>query len=196
MDEREEDTATAARLAETEKALRRAGREMKWWQIELEHTAEALQRARRQRARVREQVDALSDVLAETLSARYWESRTAAGGGVGRLLGRAAADPEADLVREVEASDLFDGAWYLRTHPKAVRSGLSPALHYVRHGNARQLDPGPRFQVGRYLDRHPDAAGGDLPLLLHAIRHGHLDDHSDDHSDEDAAASPAHDVHL
>lgn len=193
MDERDEDTSTTSRLAETEKALRRAGREMKWWQIELEHTAEALQRARRQRARVREQVDALSDALAETLSARYWESRTAAGGGVSRLLGRPSADPEADLVREVEASELFDGAWYLRTHPKAVRSGLSPALHYVRHGNARQLDPGPRFHTARYLERHPEAAGGDLPLLLHAIRNGHLDDHSD----EDAASvSPAHDVHL
>lgn len=192
MDEREDDTSTTARLAETEKALRRAGREMKWWQIELEHTTEALQRTRRQRARLREQVEVFSEALADTLSARFWESRSSGGSGVGRLLGRAQADPEADLVREVEASDLFDGAWYLRTHPKAVTSGLSPAQHYVRHGNARRLDPGPGFHVARYVEKHPEAAGQDLPLLLHATRNGHLDDLAA----EDAPVSPAHDVHL
>lgn len=194
MDDRDDDTSTTARLAETEKALRRAGREMKWWQIELEHTAEALQRTRRQRARLREQVDALSDVLADSLSARYWEARASATGGVGRLLGRGPADPEADLVREVEASELFDGGWYLRSHAKAVRSGLSPALHYVRHGNAKRLDPGPRFSTADYLELHHEVADGGLPALLHAVRHGLLIESHDD--DTDAASSPAHDLHL
>lgn len=193
MDDREDDTSTTARLAETEKALRRAGREMKWWQIELEHTAEALQRTRRQRARLREQVDALSDVLAETLSARYWETRTPASGGVGRLLGRTPPDLEAELVREVEANELFDGGWYLRTHAKAVRSGLSPALHYVRHGNARRLDPGPRFSTADHLEAHPEAVDTGLPALLHATRHGLL---HESHDDTDASTSPAHDLHL
>lgn len=193
MDDREDDTSTS-RLAETEKALRRAGREMKWWQIELEHTAEALQRTRRQRARLREQVDVLSDVLADTLSARYWDARPSTTGGIGRLLGRTPDDTEADLVREVEASDLFDGGWYLRTHAKSVRSGLSPALHYVRHGNARRLDPGPRFSTSGHLERHPEVADTGLPALLHATRHGLLREAHDD--DTDAAASPAHDLHL
>jgi len=193
VDDREDDTSTTARLAETEKALRRAGREMKWWQIELEHTAEALQRARRQRARLREQAESLSDALATSLSSHYWESRPTSAG-VTRLLGRSrsTADPEADLVREVEASELFDGGWYLRTHPKAVRSGLSPALHYVRHGNAGRLDPGPRFSTADYLERHPEVADGDLPALLHAVRRGDLGETPVD----DAAASPAHDLHL
>ena len=196
MDDREDDTSTTARLAEAEKALRRAGREMKWWQIELEHTAEALQRARRQRARLREQADDLSDVLAETLSARYWETRPGTAG-VGRLLGRTPADPEAELVREVEASELFDGGWYLRHHAKAVRSGLSPALHYVRHGNAKKLDPGPRFSTADHLAQHPEALAGGVPALLHATRHGLLHEtHDDTDAATDAAASPAHDLHL
>src|SRR3954451_24477809 len=96
VDDREDDTSTTARLAETEKALRRAGREMKWWQIELEHTAESLQRGRRQRARLREQAEFLSDALATSLSSHYWESRPSSAG-VSRLLGRSrtTADPEA-----------------------------------------------------------------------------------------------------
>ncbi len=193
MDDREDDTSTTARLRETEKALRRSGREMKWWQIELEHTAEALQRTRRQRARLREQVNALSDALADSLSAHYWEKRSSATGGVGRLLGRASADPEADLVREVEASEHFDGGWYLRTHAKAVRSGQSPALHYVRHGNAKRLDPGPRFSTAHYLELHPEAEESGVPALLHASRHGLL---HQSHDDSDATESPAHDLHL
>lgn len=193
MEDREDDTPTTARLAEAEKALRRAGREMKWWQIELEHTAEALQRARRQRARLREQTEVLSEVLADTLSARYWESRPSAAAGVGRLLGRAPADPEAELVREVEAHALFDGGWYLRNHAKAVRSGLSPALHYVRHGNAKRLDPGPAFSTADHLAKHPEARDSGVPALLHATRHGLL---RETHDDTDAAASPAHDLHL
>ena len=194
VDDREDDTSTTARLADTEKALRRAGREMKWWQIELEHTTEALQRARRQRARLREQVDQMSDVLADTLSARYWETRAAAPGGVGRLLGRAPADPEADLVREVEASDLFDGGWYLRSHAKAVRSGPEPrpALRTPRQRQAPR--PRPAVQHRRPpRAQHPEARDGDLPALLHATRHGLL---HESHDDPDAAASPAHDLHL
>ncbi|MBS2937250.1 hypothetical protein KDN32_05805 [Nocardioides sp. J2M5] len=190
METRGDQSDEALRLARAEKALRQSGRELKWWQIELEHTAEDLQRARRQRARLRDQVDALSDALAASLSASYWAAQEPASG-VGRLLGRGGADPEAELVREVEANDLFDGGWYLRSHRKAVASGLSPALHYVRHGNRKRLDPGPRFSTAHYLERHPDAADG-LPALLHATRHGNLGEPSH----QDAAASPANDVHL
>jgi hypothetical protein len=166
-----------------------AQRELRWLLIEHEHNLEALQRVRRQRARLREQVDELATALAESRSAAYWGEQATP---TRRRLGRGpAADPEADLVREVEASALFDGAWYLRTHPKAAGSGLSPALHYVRH--AARLDPGPRFQTKRYLEQHPEAAQGDLPPLLHALRHGHLDDRA---GEADTASSPAHHLHL
>lgn len=191
MDNPGDVTDADAALALTQKALRQSGRESKWWQIELEHTTESLQRARRQRARLRDQVDVLSEALATVLSEAYWSSQPASSG-VGRLLGRGApGTPEADLVREIESSGLFDGAWYLRAHAKVARSGLSPAVHYTRHGNAKKLDPGPGFDTADYLRRHPDAADSGLPALVHAIRHGHLDEPHDDD-----AASPAHDLHL
>ena len=95
-------------------------------------------------------------------------------------------------MREVEASSAFDGGWYLRAHPKAARSGLSPALHLVRHGNAKRLDPGPSFSTAAYLERHPEADDDGVPALLHAIRHDRLDETNDD----DATASPASDLHL
>jgi hypothetical protein len=188
-----DETGTAARLARAEKALRQSGRELKWWQIELEHTKEALQRARRQRARLRDQVDSLSDALATSLSEAYWAAQESRGSGVARLVGRrSSGDPEADLVREVEASAAFDGGWYLRNHPKVPGTGLSPALHYVRHGNAKRLDPGPSFSTAAYLERHPEASDEGLPALLHAIRHDRLGETRDD----DATASPASDLHL
>ena len=109
-----------------------------------------------------------------------------------RLVGRrSSGDPEAALVREVEASGAFDGGWYLRTHPKAARSGLSPALHLVRHGNAKRLDPGPSFSTAAYLERHPEAADDGVPALLHAIRHDRLGRDDDDDADRVPGQRPA-----
>ena len=95
-------------------------------------------------------------------------------------------------MREVEASAAFDGGWYLRTHTQAARSGLSPALHFVRHSNVKRLDPGPSFSTAAYLERHPEAADAGVPALLHAARHDRLGETSDDASQ----ASPASDLHL
>lgn len=180
-------------LGEVQRALRMARRELRWVLTELEHTKEALQRTRRQRARLRDQVDTFSDSLATCLSRAYWAEQESRDSGVGRLVRRRSSDSdEAALVREVEASATFDGGWYLRTHPVAARSGLNPALHLVRHGNAKRLDPGPSFSTGAYLERHPEAAEAGVPALLHALRHDRVGETSDDAS----TSSPASDLHL
>ncbi|PVG81360.1 hypothetical protein DDE18_17890 [Nocardioides gansuensis] len=154
-------------------ALRLARNELKWTRNELEHQAEALQRVRRQRARLREQAESLAAALAAELSAAYWRDQDP---GRGRLR-RRSADPETELVREVEAHPLFDAGWYLRQHQKAIlEQRIPPALHHVRHANERRLDPSEGFSTGRYLLRHPEAGGSGLPALLHAHRHGLLDD--------------------
>jgi hypothetical protein len=150
-------------------ALRLAQRELKWTQIEHEHQAESLQRVRRQRSRLREQLDQATEVLAEVLSERYWADAGGVRSALGRLAGRGRS-AEADLVAEVEASELFDGAWYLRRYPDAVRDRVAPALHLVRHGNERGLDPSERFHTGAYLAAHPDTQG--LPALVHHLRSG------------------------
>ena len=152
-------------------ALRLARRELKWTQIEHEHQAEALQRVRRQRARLREQLDQASEVLAEVLSERYWAEVGGVRSALGRLVGRARTT-ETDLVAEVEASDLFDGAWYLRRYPDVARDRVAPAVHLVRHGNERGLDPSDRFTTRTYLEAHPEAAASGLPALVHHLREG------------------------
>lgn len=165
------DAAESERIAELEQDLQLARREIKWILTKQEHQAEALQRLRRQRARLREQSEALASALAAELSAAYWRQQES---GLGRLRRR---DAEAELVRELEASDLFDAGWYLRQHQGAiVGEHVSPALHHVRHANAKRLDPGEGFSTGRYLLRHPDAADSALPAVLHAQQHGQLDD--------------------
>jgi hypothetical protein len=161
------DAAEQALAAQMEKELVRARRETKWVQGELEHQAEALQRVRRQRARLREQSESLATALAAELSAAYWRDQEA-----GPRL-RRRRDAEAGLVRELEASPHFDAGWYLRQHQAAIlEQRVSPALHHVRHANERRLDPSEDFSTVRYLRRHPDAASTGLPAVLHAERHG------------------------
>lgn len=172
--------------------LRQAQRHLKWLLIEHEHNVEALQRVRRQRAKLREQVASLAADLAETRAIAYWAEQSARPRAALRLGRSRTTDPEADLVREVEAAAEFDGGWYLQQHPHAVRSGLSPALHYVRHGNSRKLDPGPAFSTSGYLRRHPEAADSGLPALLHALRHGNTGETTTGEAD----SSPTDDVHL
>ncbi len=137
--------------------LHRARRELRWLQAEQEHRAEAAYReAESLRAQVSRLGRALSDLLAEAHAAS-----TADG---------SSDDREVEWVRQVEASDLFDPVWYLCQHAQVLDERMSPALHYVRHGNRLSLDPGPDFSTSDYLRDHPEAASGDLPALLHAAR--------------------------
>ncbi len=152
-------------------ALRLAQRELKWTQIEHEHQAEALQRVRRQRARLREQLDQATEALAEVLGERYRSETGGARSALGRLARRGDAS-EADLVAEVEASELFDAAWYLRRYPEVVRDRVAPAVHLVRHGNEQGLDPSDRFATRAYLAAHPEAVASGLPALVHHLRTG------------------------
>jgi hypothetical protein len=161
-------------VADLRDSLRLARRELKWTQIEHEHQTESLQRVRRQRARLREQLDVTTEALAELLSERYWSQVRGPRAALGRLSRRRAEtrEVEADLVAEVEGSDLFDAAWYLRRYPDAARDRVSPAVHLVRHGNDRGLDPSDRFSTGAYLAAHPEAVESGLPALVHHLRAG------------------------
>lgn len=159
-------------IEEVRRQLRMASRHLRWLQLEHEGTLETLQQERRQRAWMVSRMEALADALAASLSADYWQDREGPAAGPPRGRRRRPQGDEAELVREVESSPLFDGGWYLRTHRRAVRSGLSPALHYVRNGNRKGLDPGPEFSTSAYLDAHPEVAGSGVPALVHATRTG------------------------
>jgi hypothetical protein len=146
---------------------------------------ESLRRCRLELAAARERDEVLSEnqaaadrardqlaELARNLDARLTRSeRRSAGlrGWVKRRLIKTAATPQevADAL-ELRRSRLFDGVWYLSTYPEVARSGLSPALHYLRHGAAEGKDPGPEFSTNSYSARHPQIVRtGANPLLNH-----------------------------
>lgn len=82
-------------------------------------------------------------------------------------------DPEESRqVALIEASPLFRAPWYLRHNLDVAKSGMRPALHYLRHGAAEGRDPGPHFRTARYLERHPDVATSGVNPLLDRINRG------------------------
>jgi hypothetical protein len=151
-------------------SLRLARRELKLAHGRQEAAEEALGRVRRERAALRRQVRASTDALARLLSERYWAEQPT--GLVGRLRPGSERDAlERARVAAVEASGLFDGGWYLRQRPDAVRDLVPPALHYVRTAAETGAEPGPDFDTAAYLEEHPEARHGDLPALLHHLGH-------------------------
>lgn len=89
-----------------------------------------------------------------------------------RLVRGVASPSEAAELAELRASSLFDPVWYLRTYPEVAATGLSPALHYLRHGATEGKDPGPGFSTTRYLGRHPMVARRHGNPLLNHLRTG------------------------
>jgi len=165
----DEYAGTSEHARELASRLGLAQREIAWIRREQEQQAEALQRVRRQRTRLREQSAELADALAVELSAAYWRDQDRG------LLRR--RSPEAELGGELERSSLFDAGWYVRQHLATFReTRIAPALHHLQHANARELDPSEQFDTGRYLARHPEAKESGLPALLHAERNGLLAD--------------------
>lgn len=126
--------------------------------------------------------DALARALATLLSRRYWETQQGGGGLRGRLVrrwprlgvllgvrGRGIDAREREQVRMLEASALFDAAWYLRHNPDVAQAGVSPALHYLRAGAREGRDPGPAFRTRAYLAEHPELEGGAINPLVHRL---------------------------
>ncbi len=155
-------------IGELSESLRLARRELKLSHGRQEAAEEKLQRTRRQRAAVRTQARLCSEALARLLSERYWADQPR--GLAGRLLPGRGDALEREQVAAIEASDLFDGGWYLRENPDAVRALVSPAVHYLRTGARQGAEPGPHFDSDKYLEDHPEARAGDLPPLLDHLR--------------------------
>lgn len=73
--------------------------------------------------------------------------------------------------KNIEASDLFDSAWYQDTYPDVSLSKIAPIEHFLRFGLHLDRDPGPLFCTTFY--RHAvdqDTADFDLPLV-HYLKH-------------------------
>ena len=54
----------------------------------------------------------------------------------------------------IAASDVFDGAWYLRRYPDVAGAGVDPLRHYVASGCHEGRFPNPIFDTAWYLSEY------------------------------------------
>lgn len=86
--------------------------------------------------------------------------------------GEPAKDGLARKVKLIEASGLFDAAWYVEQYPDVKQADINPAEHYLRWGAAEGRDPGPLFNSGDYAEANPDVLSQKINPLIHYINHG------------------------
>ena len=77
----------------------------------------------------------------------------------------------ADVAR-LEASPLFDRAWYLATYGDVAERKLDPVRHYLEFGAPEGRDPGPSFSTTWYLGKYGDVRRAGLNPLVHYLRYG------------------------
>lgn len=75
-------------------------------------------------------------------------------------------------ARLIEASGLFDKAWYLAAYPDVASTGVDPAVHYLKYGASEGRDPSPSFDTLWYLETNPDVAQAGLNPLYHFAKSG------------------------
>lgn len=114
--------------------------------------------------------------LARLEASRAWRlarriERVTAAIGLGRPRGGKGPDLRRAIDR-VEASGLFDRAWYLSTYPDVAGSGQDPVEHYLIHGAAEGRNPNAGFDTLWYLENNADVAGDGANPFDHWIRNG------------------------
>ncbi len=75
-------------------------------------------------------------------------------------------------LEQLDASGLFDGAWYLTENPDVRNSELEPLVHFCRYGWREDRRPNQYFEPGWYLEHYPDVRAVDMNPLLHYVRYG------------------------
>ncbi|SFC43169.1 hypothetical protein SAMN04487968_106175 [Nocardioides terrae] len=144
-----------------EESLRQCRLELAALRLEQETWSERLAPLEHAAGQLRELATALDEHLTAveraTPGLRGWVKR--------RLLPGTPAPAEVDDLARIRSSPLFDGAWYLEQYPDVVRSGMSPALHYLRHGRSQRKHPGPSFDAVSYVRDHPELPAHANPLL-------------------------------
>lgn len=189
-------TEQEARLNEAAAALTQIRSELRSTESERDHAqqaaAAAAAQAHAQAHANRHTQAALDAVLSSTLWRATWPLRRLAARAPRsvRRLGRAAPrllwwtatlqlpsrlrDRRAIVLRTalINASPLFDGAWYGAVNPDVGPSNLLPARHYAVRGGFEQRDPSPQFSVAAYMAAVPASAAFSGGAFLHALAHG------------------------
>ncbi|MDT0511698.1 MULTISPECIES: glycosyltransferase [unclassified Halomonas] len=72
----------------------------------------------------------------------------------------------------LQASELFDAGWYLRTHLDLQDTIIEPLAHYWQAGSVEGRDPGPHFSVSGYRYAYPDVDEQGQEALHHYLTRG------------------------
>ena len=80
-------------------------------------------------------------------------------------------DDPAEL-ETLEASGLFDAAWYLLQNDDVRASDLEPLVHFYRYGWREARKPNRYFDPAWYLEHYADVREAGMNPLLHYVRHG------------------------
>ncbi|CAM4092525.1 hypothetical protein [Bordetella tumulicola] len=75
-------------------------------------------------------------------------------------------------IEIVQGSEYFNATWYLETYPDVAKSGMEPAMHYVKFGAMEGRDPGPRFSTMGYIREYPAVLDQKMNPLVHYMTFG------------------------
>lgn len=78
-------------------------------------------------------------------------------------------------IQQIEASGLFDEAWYVRTYPEMLASGYRAPIHWSLIGWRKGFCPNPLFDTAWYLEHNPDVHEAGIDPLLHYVSRGALE---------------------
>lgn len=76
---------------------------------------------------------------------------------------------EAEILRLINESKLFDREWYLEQNRDVALSNLDPLQHYLFFGADEGRNPSPSFDTQEYLKRHPGISELKINPLIHHI---------------------------
>jgi hypothetical protein len=77
-----------------------------------------------------------------------------------------------DEAAELEASGLFDAAWYLSQNADVRETAASPLPHFCYFGWREGRRPNRYFDPAWYLEQYADVKATDMNPLVHYARHG------------------------
>lgn len=103
-----------------------------------------------------------------------WASRTAEAGSrdEGKKALETVSPEEAEALAVLKSSPLFDAAWYMTQYSDVARSGIDPALHYLRQSAAERRRPSVYFDPEFYIGQKPDVVDSSENPLLHYLKNG------------------------
>lgn len=83
------------------------------------------------------------------------------------------SEPTAEDLALIEASPLFDAAWYVQRYPDVARQPVRPAEHYLNVGGAELRQPSLLFDPQYYVvEQSPEIQHTGLNPLLHYLKSG------------------------